>query len=369
MKKNWLLYVLVIACLCSVFTSCGKDDDPDPEPPVIVDLPVAPTWKDALGTYKAEGSLKLNLNAAPLINVSQKTVTLAAGTGENAKLTLVNILPDDASVEVNNVVVTKKADSEDFLFTWEATVGATLISVSGTLTGITGETKTFELKTTRKINLPTAGVWKLKIGQEGADVRFVTQTGSIEQDMMFFALGPVFGGMLAQKVTDVSVLLQENGDFDLNWTIAGEETPTGIPDAVKNMGVSIPYYFDAEYNLYLALDTSLLNVLAQLPQLEGINLQALLPSLIQAGIVVSKGGFIAVSLNMQASEENVGEGLFYVKKETLGVILPLLAPLLSGMVEGLPPAVAGQIGAVLQNLPEIVAAAERFDVGLGFVKQ
>jgi hypothetical protein len=369
MKKKWLLYVFVVAGLCSVLTGCGKDGD-DPEPPgIIVDPPSdEPTWKDALDTYKAEGTRKLVLNAPALINVSQKTVKIEIGTGENAKLTLVNILPDDASVEVNNVTVTKTADN-DYLFAGETTVGAAQISVKGTLTGLKSDSQTFTLETSRKLNTPATGSWKLKLSQAGGDVRFIVKTGDIAMDMMYGAFGPLLGGMLAQKVTDVNVFLQEDGNFDLNWTIAGEDTPTGIPEAVKQMGVSIPYFFDADGSLYLALDASLLTILSGLEQLQGIDINALLPSLIQAGIVVSKGDYIAFSLSLQADEEKPNDGLFYVKKETLGFLMPLVAPLFSSILEGLPEEVAANLGAVLQNMPEVVATAERFDIGIGFTKQ
>ncbi|MDR1919111.1 MAG: DUF4925 domain-containing protein, partial [Tannerellaceae bacterium] len=202
-------------CSSVLLFSCGKDDpappDPNPEPD-----PVLPTWKDAVGTFKTDGSLKLTID--DLAAATTKTASLAAGTGESAKITLTNIVPDGATIEIDNVTMTKDGEAK-YTFSGETTVGGTVISIAGSLADYAATTKTLNLSVTRKISSPLAANWKLSFGAGGADVSINAKTGDATTDALLTVAGQMLGGLLAQKVTDVSLVLGEDGKFDVTWQV------------------------------------------------------------------------------------------------------------------------------------------------------
>ncbi|MDR1938930.1 MAG: DUF4925 domain-containing protein [Tannerellaceae bacterium] len=365
MKKNCLFFLFVMVCTSVLLFSCGKDDpDPEPEPTPVNPTPEppepepVPTWKDAAGTFKSDdGTLKLTLSDKDVAGAATKTATLAVGTGESAKITLTNIVPDDATVEIDNVTVTKDGDNK-CTFSGEATVDGTVISVAGALTGITESSKALSLNVTRKITSPLAGDWGLSFNAAGADVAINVKTGDAATDgILNTAVGPMLGGLLAQKVEDVTLTLGEDGKFDVTWQETGKDEPSGMPDAIKAM-VSI-YYFVSDGKVYVALDKSLLALLSVvMPEIPwGIDLNELI-----AMIAEDKGDFIALPLQA-AQDEN--KATFSVGKGLVSVLLPILTPLLEG---SLPAEVPEFVGQLIQNLPIIAANAETFDVGLGFKK-
>lgn len=328
-------------------TSCGEDD-PAGEPSA------EPTWKDALGTYKSDDSRKLTLGGKEDV-ATTKTVILAAGTGESAKVTLTNIVPDNAAVEIDHVTMTSK-DNSSYTFSGETTVDGTVISVSGTLTGLAAP-NTLDVTVSRKITSTLAGTWTLGFGQTGADVILNVNSGDAATDgILNTVLKPMLGGLLAQRVTNVAVSLTEAGFFDVKWTETGKNEPTGMPDGIRDL-VSV-YYFVSDGALYLALEKSLIPLLtAILPEGSGIDMNALLGAL-----AVERGDFIALPVAF----EQTGDGAtFHVGKNYVSALVPLLMPLLEGnLPEGLPEAIL----ALIPALPDIVGASETFDVGLGFKK-
>lgn len=357
MKKNYLFYLFVMIGSGLLFTSCGKDD-PDPDPAKIV------TWKDALGSYGAEGTLKLTINEeAPATD--SKTLTLAAGTGENAKITLTHIVPDEAKLEIDNVTMVKDGDNT-YTFSAEASVGLTTVAVAGSLSGIAEETKTLDLKVSRKINSPMTGAWKLDLSltAEGTLhlVHVYVKTADAAVDEKLNVLSQVLGRLLKQSVADVTVKLGEDGLIDVNWTTIGESSP--IPDLLKQL-LSIQYFM-LDGKIYLAIDKSLLPLLEAVPLPEGsaINLNAILSALTE-----DRGGFLVfplnMSLNMFLSTDAVASAVtFFVGKDVVQILLPLVAPSLLGAL----PEAGEDLLYLIQQLPEIVAGAETFDVGLNFVR-
>lgn len=321
--------------------SCG-DNDNDPAGTA--------TWKNALGAYSASGTLKLaSINGDEAVS-ELKSVTLAAGTGENAKISLTNIVPDQATVEIDNVKMTAGADNS-YTFAGETAVGETAVTVSGVLAGIADNSKTLTLNVTRKITSPLAGTWKLAFTQAGAGVTIDVKPAN----PLIEGLSPLLGGMLAQKVTDVTVLLGEDGTFDVNWTETGQSTPTGMPDFVKQL-VTVRYFI-SDGKLYLSLDKSALPLLAALPIPEGIDLNALI-----AALTVDQGGFIALPVSIVSGTNNAAT--FCMGKE-ISAILPLLMPVLTG---SLPAGLPDYVYQLIESLPGIVAESETFTAGLGFVK-
>ncbi|MDR1258862.1 MAG: DUF4925 domain-containing protein [Tannerellaceae bacterium] len=360
MKRIYLFYFAMI-CTGILLTSCGKDDEPDTNA----------AWKEAVGVYKAGGDLKLTMNGIDQPVGGLKEATIATGTGESAKIRLTNIVPEAATIEIDNVVMVKEGDDK-FTFTGETTGDYTTVTVKGSLTGVKEKAKTLDLNVTRKVISPLTGVWKLAPASNALTsvgmVYINAKTADQASDAIFNSVVPgVIGGMLAQKVTDVTVTLGEDGLFDVNWTETGASTPTGMPDFVKQL-VSIQY-FVSDNKLYLALDKSVLPLLSAIPLPEGININALIGALAE-----DKGGFIALpvswknrsnileSLRDTSVGGDVNSAIFYVGKEMLKAILPMLMPSIAG---GLPP----EMLPLIQGLPEIVAGAETFDVGLGFERK
>ncbi|MDR1203809.1 MAG: DUF4925 domain-containing protein [Tannerellaceae bacterium] len=354
MKKNFLLYLLVMALPITFFSACGdNDDDKD-------NGGTTPTWKDGVGAYKKEtASAILKIDGAE--PESTKSVTLAAGTGDNAKITLTNIVPDDATVEFDNVEM-KKTEA-NYTFSSEKTVGTTTISISGTLSGIPATkeaavAKTLDIKVTRKIDSPIVGTWKLNFTETGGgDVFFDVITGDPANDVLIpQLLGPAFGGMLAQKVTAVTASFTEAGIFDVTWVNLGETESTGMPPTVKPMVGDI-MYFVSEDQAFLALKKTLIPVLQVLA--EGFDIESLLASMID------KGDYVALPINITIAPAGVS---FYLEKEMILKALPIIVPMFAGLGEQMPPELAAQIVPLLENLPEIVTNSEKFNVGMNFIK-
>ncbi|MDR2811331.1 MAG: DUF4925 domain-containing protein [Tannerellaceae bacterium] len=354
MKKNWLFYLLVIACIHILVTSCSKDDPAD-NPPVE-----EPTWKNSLGTYTPDESHKLIINGKEDGLSKSKTVTLAAETGENAKITLTNIVPDNATVEINNVTMIRK-DDKTYTFTAETTVNETVISVSGTLSAENSTSAALTVDVNRKINSPLAGTWKLGFSQMGANI--VLNARSMDADFVgaCTVLRSLLSGLLAQKVTDVTVSLGGDGLFDVKWTDTGKDTPTGMPDEIKSL-VSVSYFVE-DGQLYLAFEKSLLEtylplLTAMIPEGLPIDVNAILGALTE-----ERGDFVTLPIGYKQTED--GGTVFYVGKTWGGVLAPILTPLLAG---NLPEEIKALIAPVLEKFPELIAGAETFEVGLGFNK-
>jgi hypothetical protein len=356
MKKNFLTYLLMMAFSITFFSACGDDkDDVKPTPPTPA--PEATTWKDGVGAYKKDdASTVLKLNGAD--PAATKLVTLAAGTGDNAKITLTNIVPDDAAVEFDNVEMTKSENN--YTFSSEKTVGSTTISISGTLSGIPAtkaDAKTLDINVTRKVASPVAGVWKLNFTETGGDVFFDVSTGDKATDAAFtYLFAPALGGMLAQKVTAVTATFSEDGIFDVNWIKTGETDPTGMPPSVKPLVGDIMYYA-SETQVFIALSKELVPMLAVLAG--DVDMDALIASM------VDKGDYYALPLNITIDGDTIS---FYSEKEMLIAFLPVIAPMLAGLGEQMPPEAALQMGPLLENLPAIIASSEKFNVGLKFAK-
>jgi hypothetical protein len=373
MKKNFLFYLLMMALPITFFSACGddkKDDGGGGSGGGTTPTPTATTWKDGVGAYKTgDASTLLKIDGeAP--KETTKSVTLTTGSGDNAKITLTNLVPDTAAVEFDNVEMTKSGDN--YTFSTETTVGTTTITISGTLSGIPAtkadEVKTLDVKIERKINSPIASTWKLNFTERGADVFFDVSTGDPMNDIVIpQVFGSVLGGMLAQKVSNVTAVFTEDGTFDVTWVNQGETESTGMPDAVKKM-VKI-MYFASEDQIFLALDKALVPMLETMASAQKIDITTLLPKLID------KGDYSALPLNITIESIPTAVTIapagvsFFIEKEMVLAALPLITPMLSGLEQQMPPEAAAQIGPMLQNLEQIVTNSEKFNIGLNFVKE
>jgi hypothetical protein len=371
MKKNFLFYLLMMVFSITFFSACGDDKKDDDGGITPTPTPTATTWKDGVGAYKTgDTSTVLKIDGEDLKETT-KLVTLATGSGDNAKITLTNLVPDDATVEFDNVEMAKSGN--DYTFSSATTVGTTTITISGTLSGVpatkANDTKTLDVKIARKIDSPVAGTWTLHFTERGAGVSFDVSTGDSANDIAIpQLLGSALGGMLAQKVTDVTATFSENGIFDVTWIKQGEAEPTGMPEGVKQM-VEI-MYFASDDQVFLALKKTLIPMLEGLASVNKLDITTLLASMID------KGDYAALPLNIKPFSGRVPQPdtiptgyTFYIEKEMVLTALPIIAPMLGDLGQQMPSEAAAQVGPMLQNLPEIVANSEIFNVGLNFVEK
>jgi hypothetical protein len=364
MKKNFLCYLLMMALPITFFSACGDDKKDDGggggDGGGTTPTPTETTWKDGVGAYKA-GDASTLLKIGEKEPEATKSVTITTGSGDNAKITLTNLVPDDAAVEFDNVEMTKSGN--DYTFSSETTVGTTTITISGTLSGIPATkadgavTKTLDIKFARKIISPIADTFKLYFTES---VFFDVSTGDMATDMgITQGLGSALGGMLAQKVSDVTAVFTEDGTFDVTWINQGQTESTGMPDAVKPMIGGSIMYFASDSQVFIALNKVALPMLEAMASTQNIDITTLLPKMID------KGDYVALPLSIKIYPAGVS---FFIEKDMVLAALPLITPMLSGLGGQMPPELAAQIGPLLQNLPTIVANSEQFNVGLNFVK-
>lgn len=378
MKKN-LLYLLMMACMFTFFTACG-DDDKDPEPPKTEET----TWKDGLGTYEGDVFTIDGATAA-----KGQSVALAAGSGENAKITLTNIVPEEATLEIDNVVMTK--DNANYSFTGEKKVGTTTIGVTGTLTGIpaTKESgpalKTINIKVTRTMDASIAGTWKLGISEGEvpvADFRINTdlQFSNPLVNGLFTSVPTLVGGLISQKVAAVNVKLGTDGLFDVSWVKQGTTEEVNYKTAIKGLMAGNPNipemvgpilegflstvgYFTKDDKLYLTFDKGIIDL--ALPLMGGMLPEGLTSDAILSLFEVS-GNYYLLPINMDKDGDNFT--FFYVDKKMVLSVLQIATPLLGGLMEKVPAEMLPMVQSIMEELPASLAAASECNIGLGFNK-
>ena len=383
MKKN-VLYLMMMVCLFGFFTACSSDDD---EPKVE-----ETTWKDALGTYTAVSSSRL-LTIEGATPSSSQELTLTAGSGENAKITLTNMVPEEAALEIDNVIMTKSG--ADYSFTGETKVGTSTISVAGTMKGLpaTKESDAFaatiDIKVTRRIDAAIAGIWGLNIlTGDTPTAAFMIDT-EIENPMLPM-MQTMVGGMIAQKASEVNLVLNENGTFDVNWKTVGATQSVNLVDAIvaamagnPNVPSFVPDlvrqilkidYFTIDNTFYLALNKQTIDLaisaLAALPESPlpaGIDVAQIIGTLMEA-----RGNYYVMPIGMDDLNKDIinispnSKFFFYLEKEKVLAVLEIMAPLLPALIND--PAMAGMIEGMLAQLTPQIATAQKFNLGLVFTK-
>ncbi|MDR2388482.1 MAG: hypothetical protein LBD89_01675 [Tannerellaceae bacterium] len=342
MKRNWFFYLVVMVCANLLATSCSKED------PASGTISV---WRDALGTYAPGEFHKLTVNGEEEISEA-KSVLLSSGTGESAKFTLTNIVPDAPTVVIDQVTIIP-SENRSYTFSGETSLGEITISISGTLTE--GEdSNTLELNVTRKVNSPLTGVWKLNFTQDGSAILFRIESTNEAFNALMVWLTPKLKEVLARSIKDITVSLGEDGRFDLQWTKTGQDTPIGMPEHIRDM-VGI-YYFAEDGKLYLAIEKSLLPLLKALqPEGIAIDVDALVDALTE-----DRGDFVALPILFKQNDNEVE---FSLGKNLASLLAPILIPL---VLEHLPADFPESISQIIEQLPEIINDSQTFDVGLRF---
>lgn len=368
MKKN-LLYVLMMACMFAFFTACGDDGDDD-EPKTT-----ETTWKDGAGSY-TKGTLTINSAEAK----TTQTLKLESGSGDNAKMTISNVVPEENTLVFDDVTMTKS--SSNYTFSSEKKVGTTTITLAGTLKGIP-TTKadatpiTMEVTVTRKIDSSVAGEWHLGFAEGEVPVADFR----IDSELEIAGISPMVGGLIGAKVSDVIVKLNDNGIFDVSWVQQGSGTAINFKDAIKAAmagNSNIPEavlplideflntigYYTVDNTFYLALDKTIVDAAALLMGAlmpEGMDFNAILKIFME-----EKGNYYVMPIGMELKDNTV---FFYLEKEKVLAAFEVISPLLEGLVAGIEdPATAAMVKGILEQLPPQIAGAEKFNLGLGFTK-
>lgn len=382
MKKN-VLYVLMMACMFSFFTACGDDDKDDDG-----NKPEETTWKDAIGTYKDSGDKVLTIEGAK--PATDKTFVLVAGSGENAKITLNNMVPEAAAVEIDNVTMNKA--NNDYSFSGETKVGSTTIGVTGTMKGLPATKAeqtvvTIDIKVTRTIDAAIAGTWKLGMGGSDeapiADFRIDTDMQLPDPIGSLFsmdAISGLVGGLIGQKVSTVNLKLSNDGLFDVSWVQQGATEEINYVTAIKELMAGNPNipaavapiveeflktvgYFTKDDKFYLTFNKGIIDI--ALPMMADILPEGLTPEAIISLFEVSGNYYYLLPLNMTKDDNGT---FFYMGKNEIIPILAIAMPLLGGLTEKIPAELLPLIEPLLEQLPSMIAASSKFNIGLGFVK-
>lgn len=369
MKKYVFLYLLMGAFTFGFLTSCSDDGNED-------DNTTEVTWKDKTGTYNGtDENLTIN-GAAP--SYSGASVTLAA-SGDNAKFTVKNVIPEAAEVVFDNVTMTKGTGS--YSFSSDATVGETTVTLSGTLAGdytskAVSDGDALALTLLRKVPSSIAGTWKLGIdeyeGQAVADFR-VSASGFEDYDPLLNGMGALAGGMIAAKVSAVTLKLSDAGLFDVSWVSRETSAEVGLGAALGGLlpeaaapaitallqAYPIAYYVN-DGRFYLAFHKAIFDMAEKMmPDLgfeEAYNTYVV-P--VRSLMVDNGGAYYAFPIRMDKDGDTFCH--FYLTKEEIAAMAPTLSTLLGGLIpEGFQPLVSD----MLSKLP----SADELNVGLGFRK-
>lgn len=354
--KKYLTYALSAIFALNLFAACGgSNDDDEPKPEVE-------SWKGISKTYqKTDDFSALTLNGVTVvIGADGRSVELKASSATAANIILNNLLPDNPALSIP-LTMSESQNLNSFAIQGEANG----VKVSGEVSYQNIAATQLSLDITRAVASPVTGNWKLAMTTAGeqttAGVYIDAQTGDATTDFMLNAFKPVLGSMIGGKVSEVNVLLKEDGTFDVNWVNQGETEPTGMPAAIAAM-VKI-HYFATDKILMLALDKALFS------ESGSINMVAILNSLLAEkgiqldvntllGLMTDLGGYYGFPLNYTAVD---GGTAFYVDKAILAAMTPVFSPLLASVVpENMLP--------VLQGILESIPASEKFDFGLILAK-
>lgn len=338
MKKS-ILYLLAILFTTCCITSCGDDEKTD-DPAT----PTEETWKELSKTYESD-NLKLMMGETPL-TAAGKNVKFDAQSATEGKITLTNVLPEAASLEI--AATMQEADGV-YSFTGEADANENCkVVVNGTI-----KDGVISVVFNRTLSGSLVGNWNMVYanGIAGIYSNFVTGTAL---DQLINAGIPAFlGQKLAEKVEAVKVNLPENGIFNVAWRKTGEASDQDL-SAVASM-VVLPYTIQ-DGKFVLALDKNYMDLLSTLLESK---LAALGLSMDQlTAMLTDMGGYYGVALNVKEEGNTM---TFYADKTLVSPLLTILSPILGDKVPESFKPLFEQILPVLPN-------AETLDLGLTFQK-
>lgn len=339
MKKS-ILYLLAILFTTCCVTSCGDDEKTD-DPTT----PTEETWKELSKTYEND-NLKLTMGETGL-TAAGKTVKFDAQSATEGKITLTNVLPETASLEITTAM--QEADGV-YSFTGEAEANSNCkVAVNGTI-----KDGVLSVVFNRTLSGSLVGDWNLVYSNNVAGIYTNIATGNAQVDQLINSMaGPVVGQLLAQKVEAVKVNLPENGVFNVAWRKTGTSEDQSL-SAVASM-VVLPYtILDGKF--VLALDKNYMTLLSSL--LESKLAEVGLSMDQMTAMLTDLGGYYGVALNVK---EEGNTATFYADKTLISPVLTILTPILSEKLpENLKP--------IMEQILPALSNAQTLDLGLTFQK-
>ena len=337
MKKS-ILYLLAILFTTCCVTSCGDDDENK------TTNGGDETWKELSKTYEND-NLKLTMGETGL-TAAGKNVKFDAQSATEGKITLTNVLPETASLEITTTM--QEADGV-YSFTGEAEANSNCkVAVNGTI-----KDGVLSVVFNRTLSGSLVGDWSLVYtnGIAGIYLNFVT--GTALDQLINVGIPAFLGQKLAGKVEAVKVNLPENGIFNVAWRKTGEASDQDL-SAVASM-VVLPYtILDGKF--VLALDKNYMTLLSSL--LEGKLAELGLSMDQMTAMLTDLGGYYGVALNVK---EEGNTTTFYADKSMTSVLLPILIPIFA-------PSMSETEQALIDQILPLLPTAEQVDLGLTFQK-
>ena len=337
MKKS-ILYLLAILFTTCCVTSCGDDDENK------TTNGGEETWKELSKTYEND-NLKLTMGETGL-TAAGKNVKFDAQSATEGKITLTNVLPETASLEITTTM--QEADGV-YSFTGEAEANSNCkVAVNGTI-----KDGVLSVVFNRTLSGSLVGDWSLVYtnGIAGIYLNFVT--GTALDQLINVGIPAFLGQKLAGKVEAVKVNLPENGIFNVAWRKTGEASDQDL-SAVASM-VVLPYtILDGKF--VLALDKNYMTLLSSL--LEGKLAELGLSMDQMTAMLTDLGGYYGVALNVK---EEGNTTTFYADKSMTSVLLPILIPIFA-------PSMSETEQALIDQILPLLPTAEQADLGLTFQK-
>ena len=338
MKKS-ILYLLAILFTTCCVTSCGDDDENK------TTNGGEEIWKELSKTYEND-NLKLTMGETGL-TAAGKNVKFDAQSATEGKITLTNVLPETASLEITTTM--QEADGV-YSFTGEAEANSNCkVAVNGTI-----KDGVLSVVFNRTLSGSLVGDWSLVYNNNVAGIYTNIATGNAQIDQLINSMaGPVVGQLLAQKVEAVKVNLPENGVFNVAWRKTGASEDQSL-STVASM-VVLPYtILDGKF--VLALDKNYMTLLSSLLESKLAELGLSMDQM--TAMLTDLGGYYGVALNVK---EEGNTTTFYADKTLLSPVLTIITPILSEKVpENLKP--------IIEQILPALSNAETLDLGLTFQK-
>lgn len=346
MKKG-LMYVLTVWCALGIFTACSDDDDNSGKG----------GWEGISKTYEGAQFLNLKLGETTLA-LDNKSVVLHATSADQVSVTLNNIIPEDAALQVDAVL--KEADGvytlsgeHTITFSGGNSTGKCVVSIQGTV-----EKGILSLIVNRKVTSEATGIWNLQMttradGTKAAGVYTHIVTGNAQIDALLAGMAaPIVGQLIAQKVESVTAVLGENGLFSASWKPVGATEEVNIGEYTNALSIQ---YCVIDGKLMIAVDKayiSLLSILSGKLAEYDLSLEDII------ALMVDLGGYYAIPIEIKTEGNNA---TFYLTKSTIVPVVKLAAPIITPL---LPKEYQQYVPTILQLLPGM----QTLDFGLVFTK-
>mgnify|MGYP002648160757 CR=1 FL=1 len=371
MKKN-LLYLFTVLCTLSFFTACSDDDDE--KNPNVLDVNTA---------YSGD-KLDLKYSDSPLLG---KEITFDTKDGKTATITMKGILdinkllsllmskstavistapgviPGEVTTTLSNVVLTLSGEK----YTFEGTDNN-----NGREVKYSGEVQKDKLTMSVNVTMPendlTDTTWTLpemdwNTGTAAiyflweSDHEGITIPGLIDQPWPTKDASMLIGTMLSPTLQKVlqNVTFQKDGNIVASYSKAGEAP------SWQTSPINLAQYYFKDKKMYVQLNIDMIMATAQSGNSKA---EATIPGLSDLYPLLSAG----IPLNCEIAD---GKAKIYMDKDLLVPLLSILGnEAIAGMImKKIPEEQKEMVGGILAQLPALLQATTKMDLGLSLVKE